>query len=113
MDKARKEFIAKRCDDKQTEDLMRVCYAETGYLLDPHTAVGLFASLQVRQDPAIPIISLACAHPSKFPDAVESAVGFRPELPEHLADLYDREEFVTPLPNKLATVQDFVRKNVK
>ena len=56
-----------------------------------------------------PMISLACAHPAKFPDAVEQATGVRPRLPDHLADLMERPEHVTVLPNDLATVQRFVR----
>ncbi|HYD29837.1 MAG TPA: threonine synthase, partial [Azospirillaceae bacterium] len=50
------------------------------------------------------------AHPAKFPDAVEAATGVRPALPRHLADLYQREERYTVLPNDLATLQDFVRQ---
>lgn len=109
MDKARAEFDAHRCNDAQTKMMMKACYKETGYILDPHTAVGLFAGMQVREDPSIPMVALACAHPSKFPDAVEAAIGIRPELPPHLADLYDRKEFVTPLKNDLKTVQDFIK----
>ena len=49
------------------------------------------------------------AHPAKFPDAVEKAIGRRPALPPRLSDLYEREEAMTVLPNDLAQVQDFVR----
>lgn len=112
MSQARKEFDAHRCDDEQTKQMMSICYQETGYMLDPHTAVGLCAGMQVREDPSIPLVALACAHPAKFPDAVESAIGIRPELPPHLSDLYDRKEHVTSLTNDLGTVQDFVRRNV-
>lgn len=111
MDKARQDFDAYRCSDEQTNMLMKACYKETGYILDPHTAVGLFAGLQVREDPSIPLVALACAHPAKFPDAVEKAIGHRPDLPPHLADLYDRKEHVTPLDNNLDKVKDFIRKN--
>ncbi|MEM9470157.1 MAG: threonine synthase [Pseudomonadota bacterium] len=110
MSKARQEFDARRCDDTQTQGLMRACYQETGYMLDPHTAVGLFAGMQVREDPSIPLVSLACAHPAKFPDAVEKAIGIRPELPPHLADLYDRKEHYDVLPNDLKTVQTHIKE---
>ena len=112
MRKARSEFDARRCTDEQTQALMTACYKETGYILDPHTAVGLFAGMQVREDPSVPLVSLACAHPAKFPDAVEKAVGIRPELPPHLSDLYDRTELFTVLDNDLTRVLDFVRSNV-
>lgn len=112
MRKACSQFDARRCSDEQTQALMTACYKETGYILDPHTAVGLFAGMQVREDPSVPLVSLACAHPAKFPDAVEKAVGIRPELPPHLADLHDRAEHFTVLGNDLIKVQDFVRNNV-
>jgi threonine synthase len=54
------------------------------------------------------MVCLATADPAKFPDAVEAAVGFRPQLPEHLADLFEREERSTTLPNDLAQVEAFV-----
>jgi len=112
MSRARKEYDAHRCVDEQTKQFMAACYKETGYILDPHTAVGLCAGMQVPEDPSIPLISLACAHPAKFPDAVEAAIGIRPKLPPHLEDLYDRKEYMASLDNDLAKVQDFVRSNV-
>ena len=59
--------------------------------------------------PTVPMICLATAHPAKFPDAVEQATGVRPPLPAHLADLFDRPEQVTHLPNSLPDVEAFVR----
>ena len=112
MQAARDEFDAFRCNDEQTIGLMRACYEETGYMLDPHTAVGLYAGMQLREEPSIPLVALACAHPAKFPDAVEKAVGVRPELPAHLADLHEREEFMTSLPNDLEQVKKFIQENV-
>ena len=58
------------------------------------------------------MVSLATAHPAKFPDAVEAATGIRPELPARLADLYQREERFTVLPNDLTEVSDFIRHHV-
>ena len=78
-------------------------------VLDPHTAVGVAAARQVRQDRDVPMICLATAHPAKFPDAVEAAIGIRPELPAHLADLFDRPERFDTLPADLATLQAHVR----
>ncbi len=113
MKKARGEFQAARCSDEETTNMMAECYRATGYLVDPHTAVGLHAAGQVERDPAVPLIVLACAHPAKFPDAVQKAIGIRPPLPPHMADLYDRPEILTDLPNDLGKLQDFVRSNAK
>jgi len=112
MQKARKDFDARRCSDEETTEMMRACYKETGYLIDPHTAVGLYAGWQVREDPSVPLVSLACAHPAKFPDAVEKATGIRPPLPEAMADLFDKPEIFTVLKNDIDIVKTFVKDNV-
>jgi len=113
MKAARKIFEARRCSDAQTSVMMAECFKETGYMIDPHTAVGLYAAWAAERDHAVPLVALACAHPAKFPDAVEEATGIRPPLPAHLADLYDRKEKFSVLPNDLSQLQAFIRKNVK
>jgi len=67
-------------------------------LVDPHTAVGLGAAARCRQDPSVPMVALATAHPAKFPDAVEAATGVRPALPGPLADLFERPERFDEVP---------------
>jgi threonine synthase len=111
IQKARAQFQAVRCSDEETAELMAGCYRETGYLIDPHTAVGLNAAMQVERDPSVPLVALACAHPAKFPDVVEKAVGIRPPLPEFLADLYDRKENMKVMPNDLPKLKDFIRSS--
>ncbi len=105
----RHEWSGARVDDDQTLAVIRDVWQRTGMLLDPHTAVGVAATAACRRDPDIPIVTLATAHPAKFPDAVEGATGVRPALPPHLADLFDRPERFVHLPNDLAAVQAFVR----
>ena len=79
-------------------------------LLDPHTAVGAAVARRLRGAVAGPLVLLATAHPAKFPDAVEAACGVRPQLPAHLADLFDRPERFTVLPADANAVRDFVRR---
>ncbi len=112
FERTKRDFIARRCNEDETIATMRACYEETGYLIDPHTAVGLNAAMKTARDPATPIVSLACAHPAKFPDAVEKATGIRPRLPPHLADLLTRPEFLTPITNDLQRVQNFIRSKI-
>lgn len=112
IQKARKEFSAFRTDEETTLGTIKSVYGETGYILDPHTAVGYAAAEELARLESGPVVTLATAHPAKFPDAVEKAIGVRPELPEHLADLLEREEIVTDQPNDLKTVQDFIRGNI-
>ncbi len=102
-------FVAERLDDAQTIDVIHETYVSTGMFVDPHTAVGLGAAQRVRSAIAGPMVTMATAHPAKFPDAVERATGIRPQLPPHLADLMDRPEFVTELPNDLGSVKEFVK----
>mgnify|MGYP000155972158 CR=1 FL=1 len=101
------EFGGDRLTDAETLEVMADVHASTGMVIDPHTAVGVGAARRLRR-PDETVVTLATAHPAKFPAAVEQAIGIRPELPEHLADLFDRDEVVTPLPNDLGTVEDFV-----
>jgi threonine synthase len=59
------------------------------------------------------MVALACAHPAKFPDAVEAATGIRPGLPPHLSDLLTRRERTAVLPNDLAAVQRYVSDHAR
>jgi len=95
-------------DDDGTLSEIRRVYAESGYLADPHTAVGI-AAARAHPAPGVPMIVAGTAHPAKFPDAMEVAIGIRPPLPRHLADLYERSETYTVLPNDLAAIQAQVR----
>ena len=103
------QFLGARFDDDQTLAAMAGIYKESGDLVDPHTAVGIAAAQQRRRDVEGPIVVAGTAHPAKFPDAVERAVGIRPALPDHLADLYDRPEHMTVLPNDAAALQQHIR----
>ncbi|BBK34531.1 threonine synthase [Stella humosa] len=106
--RAKADFAGFRLDDAGTLETIRRVWQSTGEILDPHSAIGVATAEACRVDPAVPIVALACAHPAKFPDAVERATGIRPALPGRLSDLLTRPERVSVLPNDLATVQDFV-----
>jgi threonine synthase len=100
-------FTGFKLDDEATITEIRRLHADCAYLADPHTAIGIAAA---RANPSpTPTIAMATAHPAKFPDAMEQATGARPPLPSHLANLYDRPEKYTRLPNDLAAVQAAVR----
>ncbi len=106
----RGSFRACRVDDDATLAEIARVHAATGMLIDPHTATGTAAAHRLAGElVARPVVTLATAHPAKFPDAVARATGVRPELPAHLADLFDLPERTAELPNDLAAVQQFVR----
>jgi threonine synthase len=102
------KFTGFTLSDDATLAEIRRTYAEAGYLADPHTAIALAAARECAPI-GVPVIAAATAHPAKFPDAIEKAVGFRPPLPPHLADLYERGEKFTLAPNNLAHIQALVR----
>ena len=100
-------FASGRTSETETADVIRATLAETGELLDPHTAVGYgVARARARQD--VPMVTLATAHPAKFPDAVEAASGTYPSLPERLGDLMQRPERFDVLANDLSAVKQFI-----
>jgi threonine synthase len=110
----RAEFSALRVDEaKTTAEIARV-FADTGTLIDPHTAIGVRAGREaLAQKPSIPVIALGTAHAAKFPDAIEKATGLRPSLPAHLAGLFERAERFTVLPNDQTAVETFIRAHTR
>ncbi|WP_299439698.1 threonine synthase [uncultured Rhodospira sp.] len=107
-------FRGHRLTDEETLDAMRVIQEETGMLVDPHSAIGIVAGqVAGRRDEGGVTVSLATAHPAKFPDAVEKATGIRPPLPPRLADLFQREERMVEAPNDTRAIQAIVREGVR
>ncbi|AOG09154.1 MAG: threonine synthase [Arcicella sp.] len=108
----RKDFRAGRATQKEVAKTIRTVLDETGYLLDPHTAVGVHVASKFEK-PQSPMVVLATAHPAKFPAAVKSASGIDPALPAWLADLMDREERFEVLPAELKAIESFVSKQAR
>jgi len=111
-DQVRELFDSYAVDDEATCETIKQVHKETGYLLDPHTAIGVKAARECNRDSAVPMITLATAHPVKFPEPVVKAGLESPKLPAHMTDLFEREEQLTVLDNDLKTVQQFVAANV-
>ncbi len=110
MAMARMLFSAARCKDEETAHTITSVKNDFEYTMDPHTAVGFHAA-QVA-DISGAVVVMACAHPAKFPDAVQKATGVYPGLPPHLADLYERPEYMDIVPNDLGTLKNFVKERV-
>jgi threonine synthase len=106
--KARELFDSYAVDEDATIKIMQDVFEETGYLLDPHTAIGVKAAREVRRNNNIPMITLGTAHPVKFEEAVLRAGYEMPKLPHHLADLMEREERLDVLPADLKAVHKFI-----
>jgi threonine synthase len=110
IERYRESFAAERVDEAAVAECIRRVKAESGYLLDPHSACAVVAARRTmrKQTQHIPHIALATAHPAKFPDAINAITGERPRLPPRLDMLMSAPERVTVLPNDLAAVERFV-----
>ncbi|HQZ12098.1 MAG TPA: threonine synthase, partial [Devosia sp.] len=108
----RSGFTAGRADEAATAATIRQVHEASGYLLDPHTAVGVTVARPLLGGD-VPVVTLATAHPAKFPAAVKAATGIEPALPVWLADLYDRKERFDVLPNDRVAVEAYVRARTR
>ena len=114
--------------DKDVQNDLQSCYSTTAvsndetlnaikkikekynYLADPHTSTGLHVLL--KKEESLPWVSLACAHPAKFGDAIEKATGELPTLPKDLSKLFDKEEKMTILDNNKEVLKSLILKNL-
>jgi len=101
-------FTSARADPDDMHSAMRWAWENCGELIDPHTACGLHGALVSGIDPAIPVVTLATAHPAKFREPVERATGQHPALPARVGDLFEREERCAELPGDYAAVAEYV-----
>ena len=108
----RRLFRAGRASEKDVARTIREVKDESGMLLDPHSAIGVFVAGKHRR-PSDPMVTLATAHPAKFPAAVKSASGIDPTLPTWLADLMDREERFDVLEPDLKTIEAFISARIR
>ena len=99
---------AERVSDTETAEEMKRTRAETGWIVCPHTAVGLAAARRNRSADG-PIVTLATAHAAKFPETVEQALGLKVGLPDRAKEFTNRpEKFDTGPMNA-----NFVRKRIE
>jgi len=104
-------YTSGRASEDETSAQITTSLARTGELLCPHSAVGVHVAAQ-HIDSSTPMVTLATAHPAKFPDAVQAATGIRPPLPGRMADLYERSERVTRVPNDLQALMAHIKGNI-
>jgi threonine synthase len=105
----REVYVSGRVSEDETSETIRDELARSGELLCPHSAVGVRVGAAHVAAP-VPMVTLATAHPAKFPDAVAAATGIRPGLPPRMADLFDRPERVTRVPNDLAALEALIEE---
>jgi threonine synthase len=104
-------FASGRASEAETLAAIASELTSSGELLCPHSAVGVKVANEYRK-PDVPMITLATAHPAKFPAAVEAATGVHPPLPQRMAGLYDKPERVVRIGNDLGALESFVRGQI-
>ncbi len=109
---AQQIFDAARVSEDDTKATIRAIFAESGQLIDPHTAVGVHAARGENADESVPMVTLSTAHPAKFPDAVAEVTGRHPALPAHMADLFERPEKYDRLAHDLDQLKSYIRNNL-
>ncbi|MEM9432517.1 MAG: threonine synthase [Pseudomonadota bacterium] len=111
IDALREVFTSGRASEAETSEVIGRVMAQTGELLCPHSAIGVHVA-EDHLGPT-PMVTLATAHPAKFPDAVQSASGLHPSLPDRMRDLFERSERVTELPNDIIAIQSHILEKIK
>jgi threonine synthase len=109
VEEVRRDFAARAVSEDETIATIRQVYQEHEYLLDPHTAVGVKAALELKENR--PVVCLATAHPAKFGDAVRKAIGKEVELPPALAGLSQLESRCELMDADAALIREHLRKN--
>ena len=111
IDMLRDTFASGRASEEETYGTIKTELLLSGELICPHTAVAV--TVAGDHLGATPMITLATAHPAKFPAAVEKATGLHPQLPPHMADLFERDERVTRVPNDLTALQTLIKERIQ
>ena len=111
----RRDFVSERVSIEETTQTIKMHYDTHGALIDPHTAVGVCATKKAREAGALsgPVVTLATAHPAKFPEVVSNACGVEPALPAHLSDLYEREEYFSRCPADAEAVSALLKDRAR
>ncbi|MEP1931764.1 MAG: threonine synthase [Roseibium sp.] len=108
----RTHFGAGRCNEQETATTISSLWQEAGYLLDPHTAIGVHVAKN-HDDGNSPMVVLGTAHPAKFPDAVEKASKVHPELPENLTHMMIAEERQQVLAAEQGVVESYIEEHAR
>ncbi len=110
LEVVRRDFLSGSATQQETLETISRFYRETGYILDPHTAVGVKVATELA-DPRYPTVCLATAHPAKFPEAVKRAIGREPEKPEAIRALEGKKKRLVVLPADTSRVKDYISKH--
>jgi threonine synthase len=104
------DFASTAVSEEETIATIQRVYRDSGYILDPHTAVGVAAARALGEPDAV---CLATAHPAKFSEAVTEAIGRPVPLPGAFADLLERESRMAVLPASAEAIRDYMIETLR
>jgi len=110
LDHIRRDFQAVAVPEEEVLDTIASCYKDHDYMLDPHTAVGVRAALNLKKQ-GVPVVCLATAHPAKFGETVEKATGKPADLPPDLAEMMTKESRCECMDADLKKVKTYIEEH--
>ena len=117
LNKINNLFSAFKIDDIEKIDIIKETYINHKYMIDPHSAIGYGAVEKAIQKKIIsnnsPIISLACAHPAKFPEVIKKSIGIRPKSSTHLENIMRQKENFKLIEPNLKDIQEYIKKTMR
>ena len=110
-------FSAYMISDEETLEIINKVYTDYNYILDPHSAIGYGAAQKALDNNIISkdmsVISLACAHPAKFPEIISKSINVMPKKPFHLENIMSSKEYFNIMDPSINDVQNFIKSNMR
>ena len=117
LEKINSLFSAYMISDEETLDIINKVYTDYNYILDPHSAIGYGAAQKALDNNIISkemsVISLACAHPAKFPEIISKSINVMPKKPIHLENIMSSKEYFNIMDPSINVVQNFIKSNMR
>ena len=117
LEKINNLFSAYMISDEETLEIINKVYADYNYILDPHSAIGYGAAQKALDNNIISkemsVISLACAHPAKFPEIISKSINVMPKKPSHLENIMSSKEYFNIMDPSINDVQNFIKSNMR
>ena len=110
-------FSSYTISNNETLNIIKNTFEDYNYILDPHSAIGFGSARKALDEKIIssntPIISLACAHPSKFPDIIKKAINIEPQLPDHLKELMVSKEYFKVIDDDTNFIKNYLKQKMR
>ena len=117
LEKINNLFSAYMISDEETLEIINKVYTDYNYILDPHSAIGYGAAQKALDNNIISkdmsVISLACAHPAKFPEIISKSINVMPKKPFHLENIMSSKEYFNIMDPSINDVQNFIKSNMR